>query len=153
MVCVSREGPHVARRLWVLVVAAIVAMAACVAALGAVPQRADAYIADHFCPVNGSLVTIAAGSRCVDYRRLRHRYLQANIVWGGIGHGEYCVGAKENPDGTGGNTKGFGCSVPTLTSYTFSGAQGPPGSPLGYATIINNTGASDLFVGQMHYYP
>jgi hypothetical protein len=153
MAASRKERLRVFPRPWAVSLMAIGAMMVSLMTLSAAPQQANAYTVDYFCPSNGSVTTIPAGGRCVDYRRLRHRYIEANILWGGVGQGEYCAGAKANPDGTGANTKGFGCSHGWLTSYTYSGAQAAPGSPLGYATIINNTGASDLFVGVMHYYP
>jgi hypothetical protein len=111
-------------------------------------DKAEAYSVAAFC----QSVQIAAGGRCVDYRRVRHRYVQADIIWA-LGTGEYCVGAKQNADGTGANTKGFGCSWPHVSLYTYSSAQPSPGSPLGYATIINQTGYSQPFWGDEHWYP
>jgi len=74
-------------------------------------------------------------------------------VFDALGQGEYCVGAKANPDGTGANTKGFGCSYPWLTTYTFSGHHPYPGSARGYATIINHTGVGQDFWGLETWWP
>jgi hypothetical protein len=148
----ARRGLPSAWRWAAAVLATAAIVVAFLVALGSAPQRAEAYSTANFCPNSTSLVWLTAGTRCVDGRRVRHRYIQANIVYF-EGNGEYCVGAKQNPDGTGANTKGFGCSIPSLTNYTYSGAQGPPGSDLGYATIINNTGGSATFAGYMEYYP
>lgn len=121
-------------------------------AAGGVP-RAEAYSSAGFCDTL-TAVTIAAGGRCVDYRRVRHRFLRATIIYGD-GPGNFCVGAKQNPDGTGANTNYFGCHIPTLDGrkVAMTPTNSSPGSPLGYATIINTTGVTDLFYGYMEWYP
>jgi hypothetical protein len=137
----------------VIALATAAAMLAGVAASNRVDQ-AHAFSSGNFCHLfSGSgYANIPAGSRCVDSARVRHRYVRADI-WGGWGDGDYCVGAKQNADGTGGNTMGFGCAYWFQTSYTFSGPWISPGAPLGYATIINRTGESDLFRGYKQWYP
>jgi hypothetical protein len=150
----SYRGLATPRRFMALSLAGLV-LAVALWAVGAVSQnvaKADAYSFDTFCGNGAARTYIPAGGRCVDGRRVRHRYVEANILTN-TGSGEYCVGAKQNADGTGANTKGFGCSYPWLTYYTYSGAQAPPGSPLGYATIINHTGIGKEFWGIMHWYP
>lgn len=122
-------------------------------AAGSNLDGAQAYSTAYFCPSSGPTYNvIPAGGRCVDTRRVRHRYVETHI-WGAWGSGDFCVGAKANADGTGANTKGFGCAFTSQTSYTYSSAQPSPGAPLGYATIINRTGSSDAFWGYMEWYP
>jgi hypothetical protein len=87
---------------------------------------------------------------------VRHRYLRANRYSGyPPGPGNFCVGAKQYANGTGANTKYFGCQIPSLYGDTaISPAEPAPGSPLGYATIINTTGIAEIFVNNyMQWYP
>lgn len=117
-------------------------------------STAQAYSDAHFCAVPEHPVGIYAGQRCVDPYRLRHRYIRGTIhhVYG---TGQFCVGAKQYGDGTGANTKYFGCHIPSqYPGYNaISPVEAAPGSPLGYATIINNTGSWDEFHGYMQWYP
>lgn len=114
-------------------------------------NEASAYSQAIFCdPTNGGTL-IPAGGRCVDGRRVKHRYVQASIGIGD-GPGDYCAGAKQYSDGTGGNTMPFGCR-PASTSWTQTGPRSLADSVLGYATIINTTGHSDFFSGLMQWYP
>lgn len=150
------KGPQLlGRRLtaWGVALTLAVMAFAGFAASGQV-DKAEAYSSAYFCAPNGSYVVINAGQRCVDHRRVRHRFLRATI-YVGDGPGNFCVGAKQNSDGTGGNTKSFGCHIPTLDGQkvAMTPTDPSPGSPLGYATIINTTGLNDFFTGYMEWYP
>lgn len=115
---------------------------------------AHAFSSGNFCWAGGGWQVIQPGQRCVNVDRQRHRYLKATALFGDQA-GQFCVGAKQNPDGTGGNTKAFGCHIPTLYpgKDAISPAEAAPGSPLGYATIINNMAGADFFMGYKQWYP
>lgn len=143
------------RWLTLAAVTAGLALAAVVgSATGAKLDQANAYSAAGFCDIPGGTVSIPAGGRCVDYRRVRHRFLRATVIFGDHA-GNFCVGAKQNSDGTGANTKSFGCHIPTYDGQkvAMTPTDASPGSPLGYATIINGMGWVDLFYGYMQWYP
>lgn len=112
---------------------------------------AQAYSSAGFCDQSYQ-VYIPAGGRCVDNRRVRHRTVQATPVQTLIGPGTYCSGAKENSDGTGGNSLPFACGS-RLAQFTRSGPYPSGVGTLGYATIINTLGEGNFFVGYMEWYP
>jgi hypothetical protein len=124
-------------------------------AAGGKLDQAQAYSSGPFCNIYGVSELIGPGGRCVDSRRVRHRYLRARASLSySPGPGNFCVGAKQNANGTGANTKYFGCQIPSLYGDTaISPAEPAPGSPLGYATIINSIGTPDYFYGYMQWYP
>lgn len=119
--------------------------------VSSVVDDASAYPQGYFCDIWGQSVNLSAGARCVDGRRVKHRYIQAQIGIGD-GPGTYCVGAKQNSDGTGGNTMAFGCE-PASALYANTGPRNEVNAVLGYATIINTTGLFDAFSGFMQWYP
>jgi hypothetical protein len=151
----AHRRPVLGRRFLYLAVATMAAVAMVFAAMAGSSkvERANAYTVGNFCEPGGNWSLILAGGRCVDYRRVNHRYIKATLEWVGEGTGQYCVGAKKYADGTGANTEGFGCSAPLVTKYTSTGPVSPTFSPaLGYATIINNTGWYNGFKGYMEWY-
>jgi hypothetical protein len=143
--------PEGSRNLVALVVAALIA-AMCVAgvtlAVSAVaPSSAHAYSSGYFCNYG----PIPAGGRCVDGNHLRHRSVTV-IPWFAPYGGQYCAGAKQYSNGTGGNTTPFACAPPAA-SFARAGPYNYGETSHGYATMINETGYSHGFSGEMTWYP
>jgi hypothetical protein len=117
-------------------------------------DHAEAFSTGNFCnyDVPGYGDVVAAGGRCVDSKRNRHRYIKGRVYYGD-GTGQFCAGAKQNPDGSGGNTMAFACRPPAYNAWAITGTVLSPGTPLGYATIINQTGVTDFFLGYKQWYP
>lgn len=124
----------------------LVALAVCSTLLvvQAAAPKVDNASAAEFCVRQ----VVFSGNRCVDYRRVNQTYIQANIDDPTPTGGQYCVGAKQYADGTGGNTEPFGCAYPQQTLYTYTGNYS---SALGYATIINNTGRTQFVIGTLYW--
>lgn len=85
----------------------------------ALPERAAAWQSGYFC-----WDYLAAGSRCVEQHKRDHRWIAVQ-VHSSAGSGDFCVGAKKYPDGSGANTTPFGCIyMGQGYGYTYTGPHG-----------------------------